>query len=54
MGIDISTRRVKGTPHRIVLTKSKMIGIFNSGRYIQKKNMLPEHFAIIKKKAKNE
>ena len=40
--IKIDTRRIKGTPYKVVLYNWQIIGIFDREVYTEKKNMTPE------------
>jgi hypothetical protein len=48
MGIDIQTRRIKGTPFKLVTTKKdKIVGIFDCNKWIEAKCFTPVHHKAV-------
>ena len=43
MGLDIDVKKIKGSPYKVVLSKSKVIGIFDCNKFIEKSKMTEKH-----------
>jgi predicted RNA-binding protein len=46
MGLDIDVKKIKGSPYKVVLSKSKVIGIFDCNKFIEKKKMTGKHLKV--------
>lgn len=47
MGINLDTRKIKGTPFKIVLANGKMIGMFDNDKYIGRLDLQPKHLTAL-------
>ena len=54
MGINLDSRKIKGTPYKVVIANGKMIGMFDHDKYVGKTDLKPKHLTALAIAAKEK